>query len=355
MKIVHIIDSLSVGGAEQLLSGIIQALDDHEHTVVFLTGKNHYEQNLGSAVLFCLNYTKRRNTINAVRKLRAILKTTKPDVVHSHLPTSTYLARLVNYKNCPFFFTVHNLLSESIKKSKITWYLEKWLYRKNQHAIFVSRAIKEDYETYFGLDGPSTVLYNYIDNKFFEDPSDSKLSNIRCPIKFVSVGTLKEQKNHDYLIESFANLSQDKYQLDFIGGGPQEGALKQKVKDLGLTNIQFRLNVRNLETELRKYDYFILASKYEGFGIAPIEALALGLPLILSDISVLRETTNGNSIFFDISKLSSLSEIIPKLKLKEDEIEANIEQGRKWAKEMFSLNRYVPKLLKAYGQGNDSK
>jgi glycosyltransferase involved in cell wall biosynthesis len=353
MKIVHIIDTLAIGGAEQLLSGVIQSLAQIDHTVVYLNGQNDFKEELSRATIVCLNYHNRLNTISAVIKLKRILKSIQPDIIHSHLPTATYLTRLVNYKNCNHYFTVHNCLSESIfKKSKMTWLLERWLYNKEHHAIFVSNVIKEDYEDKLGLIGSYSILHNYVDNRFFEqDDNVSHQNGNDGLLRFVSVGTLKEQKNHIYLIESFAKLPSDKYQLDIIGSGPQETLLREKILELHTSNVHLRMSVRELQFELKKYDFFVLASKYEGFGIAPIEAMALGIPLILSNIEVLREVSNEYALFFDIHESESLTKIIQSIPDRITEIKSNSVKGRAWAKEMFSLDKHTNKLLEIYRGG----
>lgn len=352
MKIIHIIDSLAIGGAEQLLSGVIQSTDQFDHTVVYLNGQNDYVEELSRASLYCLNYENRFNTFAAVLKLKQIFDTIQPDIIHSHLPTATYLTRLANYNKCKIYFTVHNCLSKSsFKKSKLTWLLEKILYKKNHHALFVSEAVKEDYDNEIGIKGEYSILYNFVENVFFEHYKERNFDYGNKPLlKFVSIGTLKEQKNHSFLIDNFTKLSSYEYTLDIIGAGPQKMFLIDKINKLGASNISLRMGVRDLQQELGAYDFFILASKYEGFGIAPVEAMATGLPLVLADINVFQEVTNGNASFFDIDKPDTLLNFLHSIPEKSAEIKKKCDNGRVWAIKQFTKRNYISKLLAIYSE-----
>jgi glycosyltransferase involved in cell wall biosynthesis len=65
---------------------------------------------------------------------------------------------------------------------------------------------------------------------------------------------------------------------------------------------------------LHQYDGFILASAHEGFGIAMVEAMAIGLPCILSDIEVHREVTSNHALFFDLNSPEDCANKILELK-----------------------------------------
>ncbi|MDQ3844374.1 MAG: glycosyltransferase, partial [Bacteroidota bacterium] len=83
-NIVHIIDSLSLGGAEVLLRNTIRLLPEFEHTVVFLNKPDTIKNSFDPKVKFyCLRYTGITNLIPAVIRLRQIIRTTKPIIVHS--------------------------------------------------------------------------------------------------------------------------------------------------------------------------------------------------------------------------------------------------------------------------------
>lgn len=99
------------------------------------------------------------------------------------------------------------------------------------------------------------------------------------------VGSQKPQKNHNYLIDVFAEVCKksDVYKLVLIGDGPLMPEMKSKVQNLGLENKVMFLGTRNDAPRLfNAFDIFVLPSLFEGLGIVAVEAQANGLECILS-------------------------------------------------------------------------
>lgn len=349
-SILHIIDTLEIGGAEQLLVGVVNKLTDFNHTIIYLKGDNLYSEKLKNVEVIQLGYKSRLSTVVAVLKLKKILKQVNPSIIHTHLPTSNYLLRLTNYKNAKVFFTTHNLLSKSLyPKSKITWYLEKYLSKKTHHAIFVSNSIKTDYEKHIGIKGKWSILYNYVGSEFIIKRND--LTKNILPgnkKKFVTVGTLKDQKNHSFLIDCFASLDPQKNELDIIGEGLERMSLNDRIVELNAQNVKLLGSKLDLHIILKDYDYFILASKYEGFGIATLEAMALGIPLILSNLAVNKEVTGGYAQFFNLGNIDSLKEVINSLKKNSEKINEDVIQGINRVKNNFTSEQYFKKIIRIY-------
>src|SRR5690606_17908609 len=110
-------------------------------------------------------------------------------------------------------------------------------------------------------------------------------------IKLVAVGNLKEAKNYFYLLEIFNQLKGLHITLDIYGIGYQKKELMDYIQKNEL-DVQL-CGLKSIDPSvLQQYDYFIQASLHEGFGISVIEAMACGIPVILSDIPVFREITN---------------------------------------------------------------
>jgi glycosyltransferase involved in cell wall biosynthesis len=101
------------------------------------------------------------------------------------------------------------------------------------------------------------------------------------------IGRFALQKNHDFLIDIFANLykQNSKFRLVLVGdGGEKRYAIENKVKILGLEEKIIFTGVRSdIHQLLQMMDIFIFPSRYEGLGIALIEAQAAGLQCFISD------------------------------------------------------------------------
>ena len=100
------------------------------------------------------------------------------------------------------------------------------------------------------------------------------------------VGRLHYQKNHTFLLEAFARLHQrePRARLVLIGDGPNLLSLEAKAVDLGVENEVLFLGQRDdVPRLLQAFDLFAMPSRFEGLGMAAVEAQAAGLPCLLSD------------------------------------------------------------------------
>ena len=108
--------------------------------------------------------------------------------------------------------------------------------------------------------------------------------------KFVvgHVGRLHPQKNHDFLIDVFAELKKSKpdAELILVGTGPLEEKVKSKVAEKGLSDcVHFLGNRKDMNRIYQAMDVFVFPSLFEGLGIVAIEAQAAGVPIVCSDIT----------------------------------------------------------------------
>lgn len=115
-----------------------------------------------------------------------------------------------------------------------------------------------------------------------------KRSELGIGNKFVvgHIGRFTEQKNHEFLLEIFAELSRtrDDSILILIGKGELENIFRNKVKELGLTDKVLFLGVKkDIQDFLMAMDILVLPSLYEGMPNVVIEAQATGLPCLVSD------------------------------------------------------------------------
>ncbi len=135
------------------------------------------------------------------------------------------------------------------------------------------------------------ILHNAIDIEKFsfkQDVRDKYRELLGLEDRFVigHIGRLSAQKNHDFLIDVFYEVTRtmNNVKLMLIGKGPLENILREKVKKLGLSDKVLFLGQRqDVSHLLQAMDLFCLPSKFEGFPISVIEALAAGLPTVVSD------------------------------------------------------------------------
>ncbi|MCH4823811.1 glycosyltransferase family 4 protein [Gramella lutea] len=167
---------------------------------------------------------------------------------------------------------------------------------------------------------------------------------------FLTVGRLVRSKGQIDLIEAFSELSKINSNLVLLiaGDGPQYSELEKLIIDLGLEGKAFLLGFRNDIRRLLKFtDYFLFASYYEGLSGALIEAILMGKPCIVSDISENRECfPEGNGLYFkpgNISEIKAKIEMALKLDFKKQ-----IKENYDFAVSHFSIDQTAAKYEKFY-------
>ena len=181
-----------------------------------------------------------------------------------------------------------NVEFEKSKLRKISEYLKKILYKRADVVIANSQELADDYSRV--LDCPVQVIYNPIDidgakHKAKKPIFDEIFINKNKPV-IIGIGRLSVQKNFGFLIRSFAKSIQkvDAY-LVIIGEGSEKQKLEKLIKSLNLEeNVILTGRKDNVFPYLKRSDIFVLSSLYEGMPNALIEAVALKIPSISSNI-----------------------------------------------------------------------
>ena len=236
------------------------------------------------------------NLINKSKKKKEVLQLLKqinPDIVRSYnaLLEGWVAAYCSEKLNIPFFVSLHvqyDKKRELIKSQNFKKYFALKYYKKSIEPYTLKQADKitivykiiEPYVKEISGKTPE-VLYNRIDLKRFQNAK--KIQTFDKPL-ILSVGRLTPRKNHECIIKAIKNL--DVY-LQIIGDGESYDSLVQLSKDLNIKNkIIFKKSVPNDEIQnyYKSADLFVLVynSEVEGLPIPVLEAMATGLPIIIS-------------------------------------------------------------------------
>lgn len=210
-----------------------------------------------------------------------IVKEGKPDIIHAHCALFGGVAaiRIKEKYNIPVVITEHSssILNGFVRSHEKDIVMEA--YNKADALISVGRSLGAAMSNY--TDKRIKIIPNIVDIKKFNLNSKKN----KKEFKFISICNLKENKGVKELIDAFYKCFKDKLEvkLEIIGEGVEREALLNQIVDLNLSN-QVELVGAIGRDKIRKYldnaDAFVLPSKYETFGIAYIEALACGLPII---------------------------------------------------------------------------
>ena len=138
------------------------------------------------------------------------------------------------------------------------------------------------------------VIYNGVDTEYFYPATQPKL--LANKIIILSVGRLVERKNYAMLLKTVAKIPENsKIEIQIAGEGPERENLVQLAKNL---KVNLKLYGEKFKTELVKIyqqaDIFVLPSKNEGMSNSVLEAMACGLPCIVSDVGGSSEMIENN-------------------------------------------------------------
>lgn len=312
-----IIDNLGKGGAEILLVGTLRELNQKFQVVlVTLTEVCNFEkEDILCDFHYSLGFNKKSSFIPCIFRLKKIIRRHQPFLIHSHLIYSGLIARMACPSSIPLLYSIHGELSKSdFNQSKVLTFLEKKSIRKNHALLAVSNVVLEDYQKTIRSIPKSYVLHNYISDNYLKQHNSPNKHEKLTSLKLIAVGNIKEAKNYQYLVKSFILLKELPVTLDIYGNTNHSlyKELQQEI-DRQKLNITFKGVNDNPQKLFPKYDLFVMSSKNEGFGISVIEAMACGLPVLLSDIPVMREISFQNALFFNLKNPLFFVDLLKKI------------------------------------------
>jgi glycosyltransferase involved in cell wall biosynthesis len=211
--------------------------------------------------------------------------------------------------------------------------------------ISVSQHALDDFDRHVGLKGTAHVLPNFVNPRFL---AGSRVRSRSSPLRLVAVGNLKPVKNYSLLVKALRGM-EDEVELDIYGEGPDRAALERQIASAGakVRLIGARTDLWNV---LPDYDAFVMPSLYEGCPNAAIEAMAVGLPLLLSDIPVMREVSRGNALFFDPHDPAALAGVIQMIAAGEVDAASMGVRGREIVAANHQKEVYLQRLKAIYSE-----
>ncbi|MCR6722489.1 MAG: glycosyltransferase family 4 protein [Chitinophagaceae bacterium] len=208
----------------------------------------------------------------------------------------------------------------------------------------MSEVVLDDYRRYIGVKGPATVLHNFVADRFFSQAPRHWAPG--KPLKLISVGTLKPAKNYAFLIRACKKLPQY-CTLDIYGDGP----LKEELQDLiekEKAPVRLCGGRSDIDTLLPLYDVFVMSSSVEGHPVALVEAMASGLPAIMSDIPVLHEATGGKGIYFSLEKPEAFTNAIRDILDGKTDLNEFAVHNHQYAQQTARKEGYLNRLMELY-------
>jgi len=292
-RILHLITRLPIGGAERLLVDVVRRLDParFDSVVCCIQDKGALADELEGAGFTVHNLDRmqsKRFDWRAVRDLARLIRSERIALVHSHLYHANLYGRIAAWlAGVPAVATVHNVYTRSKLHRRL---LNRFLSRRSARVIAVSGEVRDDLVGRDGID-PRRVatIHNGIDlgrveSALTREQARARLGIPENAIAIGCIGRLEEQKGHRFLLEACARLAD--IRLLVAGDGRLRQDLESQAAALGIASRTAFLGARSDVADiLRALDISVMPSLWEGLSIAMLEAMAAGLPLVISDVS----------------------------------------------------------------------
>lgn len=347
MKIVHVMECFA-GGTFNFLVDLTSELSNEEHIVIYGTNRENTPKNFkdlfNKNVKFIEWKTAQREMkplkdIKALWELYTILKNIEDiDIIHLHSSKAGFLGRIVSFllgKSKKTIYTPHAIsflrLDVSPKKRKIFIWMEKFASFFGGKIVACSQSEKEAIEE----QGIKNVTF--INNGIKALQIEKKI-NTSDKMIIISVGRLSIQKNPK-LFNDIALEFKDNSNIQFIWCG--NGELKSELTSPNIKCTGW-IERKELESYLANADIYLSTALWEGLPLSVLEAMSIGLPLVLSNCVGNRDLVEDNGILYN-NKI----EVIKKINDFRENNNLLIFKGEK-SKELFFKEFDLKNMSKKY-------
>ena len=333
MRILQVITSLDMGGAETLVVNLIprlQALGNTVDLCVFDGKETPLTQRLRKESPQTKIYALGHGVYNPlyIIKLAKIMK--NYDIVHTHNSSPQLFVAIASlFRQTNLVSTEHNT---SNRKRNWKWYrpIESWMYGRYDHVICISKIAEDKLREYMRGEWlvkssnrykAITTINNGIDvNAISKATPCKELLDLKESRKSIlMVAGFRKQKNQDTIIRALTLLDKEKYEVWFAGIGERMEEVKQLALSLGVSDRVRFLGLRtDIPNVLRAADIIVMSSHWEGLSLSNVEGMSAHKPFIASDVNGLKEVTKGYGILFPHEDAKALAEEINRLANDED-------------------------------------
>lgn len=300
IRILHVLGALEIGGAESRTMDIYRRINREKIQFDFLvhtTKECFYNQEIRQlgGNIYCLPRFRVYNYFSYRKACKQFFEEHKEyEIVHAHM-TSTASIYLPIAKKAGVKVAVAHARSAGVDKGVkgfITKCLRKNLYKKCDHMFSCSDLASE---AVFGKTaaeaGEVIVLPNAVDTKAYKRDEETR-EKVRAEHGLLDnfvvghVGSFRYAKNHEFVIEVFAEFLKKKEnaKLMLLGDGERRQEMEEKAREMGIyEKILFCGNRHPIIPYYQAMDAYLFPSRYEGMPGVVIEAQMAGLPCLVAD------------------------------------------------------------------------
>ena len=360
LQILHITLSSSIGGGPEHVWQLMKSQSKHQNVYIASPSDPPYFRNYVEIAGEDKHQLlpNRKFNFQSLYKLILFIKKNNINVIHSHGTGSGLYGRLASvFTGVPCVHTPHGIHIKKYNKPilKIYVLLEQMLSIFTKKIIHVSVSEKNEADNYKIFkwsskvvieNGVETDLDNYKNKR---DLMREKLGIRNTTTAIITVARFNRQKNMNYLYQIAKQCLDEDYVFIWLGDGDDYELLKNNSITDKVTNIKFIGPSREVHDYLAASDIYISASLWEGLPIAILEAMAMELPIVASDVRGNNDLVahNENGYLFPLNEPEKGIMYLSQLKERDLRIRLGRE-GKKRVLLQYSIEKMNRSILQTY-------
>ena len=354
LNFVHILNKESIGGAQSLVKSLVDYDQSNTHNILYISNNK-----LSKRVLSVSRIRQLIIFFSVVRLVKEIVSSAyfkKQKIYIFHLAECHLLFYIIQYivplKRMKSIFICYIHQSPKLYPEKLLKFTKSWS-KKSDGIIFYSKVVEDSWSPYLTKIQSTSrnVVHKFVSNVYTKKPLKKEYLNSRSSLEIVFVGRFVSWKRPEKAAQIASQIAHKgvKVNLNYIGiPGAKSSSFKKYLSEENL-NLVFHGLVTNGVDLLNKMDLMVYPVDQdlciEGVGIAAMEALVLGVPVVIS---------NKNSTdFFELSSIIDFRELENAIKLYDkdkfihyiSELKMQANQNISIARHNFSLDNYINNLV----------
>lgn len=348
-----------------------KALADKGHSVHFITYQQPVRLNVFNANIYYHEVRVPTYPLFDYPPYEVALSSTMVDVILNHkldllhvhyaIPhaSAAYLAKQIVAKvgkNIPVITTLHGTDITLVGRDKTYAPVVTFSINESDAITAVSDNLRKETYKSFGINKDIEVIHNFVDvNRFSKKPIDA-FRRVIAPDGeriLVHASNFRKVKRVQDVLKVFAEVRKNMgAKLLMVGDGPERPGMENLSKELGISeDVRFLGKQEQMEEILVVSDLFVLTSDYESFGLAALEAMAAGMPVVSTNAGGLPEVnihgvTGCLSNVGDVEDMSRNAIMI----LKDNETLANFKKNASEQAKKFDIHNIIPVYEKLYSR-----
>ncbi|MCX5704979.1 MAG: glycosyltransferase family 4 protein [Candidatus Omnitrophica bacterium] len=366
MNILYITNHLNIGGITSYCLTLASGLKRKGHSVyIASSGGSLIHEFIKEGIRYIPIPIKTKKEISpkiimCEFSLSGIIKVNNIQIIHSHSRTTQVLATLLSRRaHIPHVYTCHGYFKRRLLRRLFPCWGDK--------TIAISQQVKEHLVHDFKVDeGRITVIHNGIDVEKFSSGSFGSWHQVKIDLGLGSgpvigiVARLSDVKGHQYLIRAMLQVLREvpDAQLLICGEGKEKENLVKLVDELGVSkSVFFKPEAQGTQNMLSVMDVFVMPSLKEGLGLALMEAMAAGVPVVGSNIGGIRTLIQADvtGLLAEPADCDGLSRAIVALLKDNNKAQYLSDNARRFIREHFSKEQMIRETEEVYAQCLNTK